>query len=489
MASITNTNGLKTIQFKYSTGGKRYSIRLGKIDIKQAQKVATKVDELIKFKEVALPWDIETLAWINSIGADLTESLVKVGLLPRLKNNTNLEVFTREYIEGKKSSKATTRRALLTVALRIIDYFGSDCNMKNVTCADADNFKIHLECKYSPATVGRTMRCARQFFRAAIRAELITRNVFADIELPKETNKSRQFFIDRPMLDKLLEACPDHQWRMIIALSRLGGLRNPSEVLLLKWTDIDWHKGKFLVHSPKTERHEGKDKRFVPLFPVLKELLEEGFNQAEDGEIFVIGRYRDPCQNLRTTFQKIIQRAGLLPWPKLFANMRSSRCTELAINGCPMHLITAWIGNSEKIQLDHYLQVRDSDFDKAAGYDSSIEKSGAKSGAWSEQKAVQQQNTIACKELQELGETLENKGIPSVSGLIKTIPILDRMGATGFEPKAVSGISVNDLGKNHNSSGAESGAKSGAGNELEKLLKNLTPAKLKALTAFLNLDG
>ena len=99
-----------------------------------------------------------------------------------------------------------------------------------------------------------------------------------------------------------------------------------------------------------------------------------------------------------------------------------------------MHLITAWIGNSEKIQLDHYLQVRDSDFDKAAGYDSSIEKSGAKSGAWSEQKAVQQQNTIACKELQELGETLENKGIPSVSGLIKTIPILDRMGATGFEP-------------------------------------------------------
>jgi len=34
-----------------------------------------------------------------------------------------------------------------------------------------------------------------------------------------------------------------------------------------------------------------------------------------------------------------------------------------------------------------------------------------------------------------------------------------------------------------------SDAKSDAGNELEKLLKNLTPAKLKALTAFLNLDG
>ena len=34
------------------------------------------------------------------------------------------------------------------------------------------------------------------------------------------------------------------------------------------------------------------------------------------------------------------------------------------------------------------------------------------------------------------------------------------MGATGFEPIAVSAIHTNDLGENHNSSGAESGANS-----------------------------
>ncbi len=439
MASITNNKskrggGLKTIQFKYSTGGERYSIRLGKLDTKQAKKIAIKVEELLACKETALPWSMELTSWINAIGEDLTESLVKVKLLPTLKNNAKLEVFTREYIEGQKSSKATTRRALLTVALRIIDYFGSDCKMKDVTSADADNFKIHLQGKYSQATVGRTIRAASQFFRAAMRAGLTSRNVFTDVKAPSEKNKNRQFFIDRPMLDKLFDACPDHQWRMIIALSRLGGLRNPSEVLLLKWTDIDWAKGKFLVHSPKTEHHEGKDQRFVPLFPVLKEILEEGFHLAKDGEVFVIGRYRDACQNLRTTFQKIIQRAGLLPWPKLFTNLRSSRSTELARNGCPMHLITAWIGNSEKIQNDHYLQVNDTDFDNAYTYEPSKEKSGAKSGAWNEIKAVQQQSASSCNEKQELGETLENKNFPSVSSLLKTIPISNRMGATGFEP-------------------------------------------------------
>jgi len=486
MASITNSNGLKTIQFKYSTGGKRYSIRLGKLDMKQAQKIAVKVEELLACKETALPWSMELSSWINAIGEDLTESLVKVGLLPTLKNNAKLGVFTREYIEGQKNSKATTRRALLTVALRIIDYFGSDSKMKDVTSADADNFKIFLLGKYSQATAGRTIRAASQFFRAAMRAGLTNRNVFTDVKAPSEKNKNRQFFIDRPMLDKLLEACPDHQWKMIIALTRIGGLRNPSEVLLLKWTDIDWHKNKFLVHSPKTEHHEGKDQRFVPLFPVLREILEEGFHLAKDGEVFVIGRYRDACQNLRTTFQKIIQRAGLLPWPKLFTNLRSSRSTELARNGCPMHLITAWIGNSEKIQNDHYLQVNDTDFDNAYTYEPSKEKSGAKSGAWSEQKAVQQQNASSCNERQELGETLENKDFPSVSSLLKTIPISKSMGATGFEPKAISTISTNDLEKHNESVGAESGALVG----LIRQIVNLSETELAKISkALINSKG
>ena len=60
MASITNNKskrggGLKTIQFKYSTGGERYSIRLGKIDLKQAKKIAIKVEELLACKDNALP--------------------------------------------------------------------------------------------------------------------------------------------------------------------------------------------------------------------------------------------------------------------------------------------------------------------------------------------------------------------------------------------------------------------------------------------------
>ncbi len=49
---------------------------------------------------------------------------------------------------------------------------------------------------------------------------------------------------------------------------------------------------------------------------------------------------------------------------RLFQNMRASRETELAESN-PLHVVTAWIGNSARIAAQHYLQVTDADFDRA----------------------------------------------------------------------------------------------------------------------------
>src|SRR5262249_29892069 len=75
----------------------------------------------------------------------------------------------------------------------------------------------------------------------------------------------------------------------------------------------------------------------------------------------VITRYRDSNQNLRTTFLKVILRAGLTPWPRLIQNLRASRETELAAR-FPLHVVTQWLGNSNLIAAKHYLTVRDEDF-------------------------------------------------------------------------------------------------------------------------------
>ena len=410
MATLTSCkNGSKRIQFFDGTGN-RHSITLQKMNLKEVARVMTKVEELLKCKTANIPWDLELSQWVAGVGDDLARKLADVGLLPVIRKNAELDAFTKSFIESRTDAKATTRRALLTVQLRIVEYFGAKRIMRDITSADADNFKIFLLGKYSQATAGRTVRAASQFFRAALRAGLIPKNIFEDVKAPSEKNKSRMFEVNRPMLEKLFDACPDHQWKMIIALSRLGGLRNPSEVLLLKWSDINWELNKFLVHSPKTEHHEGKATRWVPLFDDgLKKILEEGFHLAKEGEVFVINRYREAKQNLRTTFEKIIYRAGLTPWPKLFANMRSSRQTELARSGCPTHLVVAWLGNSEKIANDHYLQVNDTDYENAGRW--VAVKSECNSGAVPSANRVQQAVLPSRKESHNLTQLYTRCGL------------------------------------------------------------------------------
>jgi integrase len=139
----------------------------------------------------------------------------------------------------------------------------------------------------------------------------------------------------------------------------------PSEAVRLKWTDIDWERNRFTVHAPKTEHYEGRQNRVVPLFPELRKLLDEAFHAAEPGAVYVLPTIRDDRKNLRTRLERIIFRAGLLPWPRLWQNMRASRSTELA-DQYPGHVAAAWLGHSEKVANAHYRQVLDAHFDQAA---------------------------------------------------------------------------------------------------------------------------
>jgi len=85
--------------------------------------------------------------------------------------------------------------------------------------------------------------------------------------------------------------------------------------------------------------------------------------------------------NLRTQFERLVKRAGLQPWPRLFHALRASRETELA-REYPIHVVRAWLGNIPRIAMKHYLPVTDADFARAS-------RGGAETGAPNAQHAAQ----------------------------------------------------------------------------------------------------
>ena len=61
----------------------------------------------------------------------------------------------------------------------------------------------------------------------------------------------------------------------------------------------------------------------IPLVPELRPFLEKCFDMAKPGAKYVITRYRRSNANLRTQLERIIKRAGLEQWPKLFPVLTS----------------------------------------------------------------------------------------------------------------------------------------------------------------------
>jgi len=107
-------------------------------------------------------------------------------------------------------------------------------------------------------------------------------------------------------------------------------------------------------------------------------LLRSSENVADLSEVRTRGFRRNPRQfaantamgwknaNLRSEMTRLLRRAGVSGWPRLFHSMRASRQTELQ-REFPLHVVCSWLGNSPRIAQQSYLLVTEDDFERAAG--------------------------------------------------------------------------------------------------------------------------
>jgi len=367
MASISRDPGkCKRILF-VGSDGRRRSIRLGKLSVKQAESFKIKLESLIAGR-ITGNIDAETARWIADLMDDIHAKLATAGLVTARVAivEITLGVFLDGYLQSRTDLKPNSQIVYGHTRRTLIEFFGSDKPLRQINARDARAWRVYLaEQGLSEATVNKRCGNAKVFFNVAMKRKLITSNPFTELESRSIANKSRQYFLERKDAEKILDACGDTEWRLLFALCRFGGLRCPSEVLALQWSDINWQEGRLLIHSPKTERHEGRESRIIPIFPEILPHLRDVFDAAKPGTKWVITRYRRANQNLRTQLQRIIKKAGLKVWPRLFQNLRASRETELACE-YPLHVATAWIGNTARIAERHYLQVPDTFFEQAA---------------------------------------------------------------------------------------------------------------------------
>ncbi|NLS95900.1 MAG: tyrosine-type recombinase/integrase [Planctomycetaceae bacterium] len=373
MASLNaDKAGNRRLQFR-APNGKRVTLYLGRLPLRKAEIVKSYVERLLLAAVSGDNVDTDTASWLTRITDELHEKLASCGLV-KPRDETTVGRLVADFIAANPHAKPATLVVWRHTKRNLVAHFGKGRQLRTIGAPDAEGFRQYLvDQKLAGTTVMKRLQFARQFFTHAVRREWIDRNPFENVSHKGGNPADKQRYISEADTKLLVDAAPNWVWRTMIALSRFGGLRCPSEVLSLRLADLNWQRGSMTVISPKTEGH-GQGRRVVPMFARLRPYLEEAWQMAKEGQVNVIPeslylpaangpRGWNGC-NLRTTFQKIVARAGLEEWPRLWHNLRASCESDLA-REYPIATVCKWIGNTVTIAARHYIQVTDADFDRA----------------------------------------------------------------------------------------------------------------------------
>ena len=377
-------------RIKFTDGHKGQSIRLGFCDKKSAQTALAFIERLIATRRLAVTPDGETIGWMNRLDDTVHRRLVRAGLAtPRESNGCETLKQLTDKFTATTSCKDATAVFYSHTVRNLLTYF-TNRPLNAITAAAADDFRVWMaqDQNLAIATVARRVIACRTIWNKAIRWGMAKENPFTGVKAGLQANEARKQFVPAAKVQQILDNCPDPQWRLIIACSRFGGLRIPSEIMTLRWQDIHWNECYFTVRSPKTEHHAGGASRSVPLFPEIRRELLNCKDHARPADEYVITGVRRLSANLRTQFERIAKRAGVKVWPKPFHNMRASRQSELMAD---YGLSTAcqWLGNSPVVAARHYAMAtdRDGSFQRAIGELGELGEQGAPEKAL--QKALQ----------------------------------------------------------------------------------------------------
>jgi len=306
----------------------------------------------------------ELCAWLRDLPDVTYVKLVEVGIAePRVQPRiVTLDALLTTFVD-RASVKASTRAAYNQTTGSLRKHLGGDTRLTAISSEEADVWKkTIIDEGLSPATVAKRVYVARAIFRKAMKWGMVAASPFEELAAGSQQNPDRSFYVSPEVIAAVLDYCPGVFWRLVVALGRYAGLRIPSEIVALTWDDIAWDTGRLTVRSPKTARHEGHAVRLVPICPELRAILAEAYEQAAHGEKLILPRALTGASNLRTTFTKIITRAGHEPWPRLFQNLRASCATDW-VEKYPNHVVAKWLGHSPMIAAIHYLQTRERHFE------------------------------------------------------------------------------------------------------------------------------
>lgn len=165
-----------------------------------------------------------------------------------------------------------------------------------------ERFKAKRKAEVSPATVNRELACLKTMFSKAVEWGRTEKNPAAKVKKFRE-NPGRERILSPEEARRLIE-CAAPSIRPVLILALNTGMRR-TEILSLKWRDVDFAKSFILIEDSKS----GKSRK-VPMNTFVYRILKE-LPRTSPEHIFFNPETNDHVKDIKTGFRAACRRAEI----------------------------------------------------------------------------------------------------------------------------------------------------------------------------------
>lgn len=214
---------------------------------------------------------------------------------------------------------------------RLLPFFG-DYTLDKITSnlvAEYRNLRLN---EVKPATVYQELALLRRMFNVAIKEwEWLKENPVSKISFSVGDRNARDRWLTAEEERRLLLSASPEWLKSIIIFALHTGMRR-SEILNLKWEDVDFNRKLIIVTKSKNNQ-----KRAIPMSQTVYKLLK-GIKVRDISKVFPV-----TVEALKDAFKRAVKKAGLKDFH--FHDLRHTFATRLVQNGIDIFTVKELLGH------------------------------------------------------------------------------------------------------------------------------------------------
>jgi integrase len=256
--------------------------------------------------------------------------------LPSKKPSPRFEDIAEEYLRYYQANRRPRSAERHEMAYRALKPFFGGKRLADITPLLIERYKrVRKDQKRSEVTVNRELAFLKNLFTQAITWGKATENPVKQVRLFREDNARTRFLTEEEEAS-LLAYC-NAQLKPLVITALHTGFRK-SELLSLKWGNIDFRHHLIKVEAAYTKTHEA---RSVPMSETLTATLKRlKISATTDAATSVFG-YRQ----MTKTFARAVQRAGIANFT--FHDLRHTFASRLVMAGVDLATIKELMGHKQ----------------------------------------------------------------------------------------------------------------------------------------------